>query len=195
MDLTEAARQVLLYIAPLIAGGALAKVGEDATDTATELLGRVWDALGRRFRGHDEAEAALTLFKAKPQNEARRQIIEAQVIERFEADPAAAAELIALATSIAALSPPAAPQSQHNQIIGGNANVGTALAGDLHGNLTIGSLDQSRNKGTGDPRGRPPVTSAPARPAFPDTLSADGVHFSFGHALIIGVGSYANTRL
>ncbi|MBX0331505.1 hypothetical protein K2Z83_28020, partial [Oscillochloris sp. ZM17-4] len=186
MDLTEAARQVLLYIAPLIAGGALAKIGEDTTDTAIELLGRVWDALGRRFRGHDEAEAAMTLFKAKPQDEARRQIIEAQVIERFEADPAAAAELIALARSIAALSPQPAPQRQHNQTISGNANVGTALAGDLHGNLTIGSLDMSRSKGV--PRTAPapaaaPPAAAPRQRVDDSTLSADGVHFSFGHAL------------
>ncbi|MBX0330744.1 hypothetical protein K2Z83_24105 [Oscillochloris sp. ZM17-4] len=42
-DLAEAARQVLVYIAPLIAGGALAKIGEDTADTATELLGRIGD--------------------------------------------------------------------------------------------------------------------------------------------------------
>ena len=196
--LAEASCQVLIYIAPLIAAGALAKIGEDASDTATELLGRVWDALGRRFRGHDEAEAALTLFKAKPENEARRQIIEAQVIERFEADPAAAAELIALAKSIAALSPPAAPSRQHTQTIGDSANVGIAIAGDHHGNLTIGSLDQSRNKGTSPAAPAPAaasVAAAPRQRVDDPTLSADGVHFSYGHALIIGVGAYANPRL
>jgi len=70
MDLSEAARQVLVYISPLIAAGALAKIGEDATDTATQLLGRVWDTLARRLQGHKKAEAALTLYEDEPQNPA-----------------------------------------------------------------------------------------------------------------------------
>ncbi len=198
--LAEAARQVLIYIVPLIAAGALAKIGEDASDTATELLGRAWDTLARRFRGHDEAEAALTLFKAKPQDKARQHIIEAQVIERFEADPAAAAELLALAQAIAAMSPPAAPSRQHTQTIGDQANVGVAIAGDHHGNLTIGSLDMSRNKGVppAAPASAPaasPVVVAPRQRVDDPTLSADGVHFSYGHALIIGVGTYQDRRI
>lgn len=35
----------------------------------------------------------------------------------------------------------------------------------------------------------------PIRPALPATLSADGVHFTAGHALLIGVGSYAGAGL
>ena len=70
MDLSEAARQVLVYISPLIAVGALAKIGEDASDTASELLGRVWDTLARRLQGHKKAEAALTLYEDEPQNPA-----------------------------------------------------------------------------------------------------------------------------
>jgi hypothetical protein len=50
LTLTDAARTVLTYIAPLIASGALAKIGEEATDEATRLLGRVWDAATARPR-------------------------------------------------------------------------------------------------------------------------------------------------
>jgi len=196
MDLSEAARQVLVYISPLIAAGALAKIGEDASDTASELLGRVWDTLARRLQGHKKAEAALTLYEDEPQNPALQQQVQQRVVEVFGQEPAAAQELLALAQAIAALNPPPVTQRQYNQNISGNANVGTAIAGDLHGNLTIGSLDMSRNK-----RISPGAPARAATPANPQpltprqhisdaTLSADGVHFSYGHALIIGVGTY-----
>ena len=196
MDLSEAARQVLVYISPLIAAGALAKIGEDASDPASELLGRVWATLARRLQGHKKAEAALTLYEDEPQNPALQQQVQQRVVEVFGQEPAAAQELLALAQAIAALNPQPASQRQHNQTISGNANVGTAIAGDLHGNLTIGSLDMSRNK-----RISPGAPARAATPANPQpltprqhisdaTLSADGVHFSYGHALIIGVGTY-----
>lgn len=197
MSLADAARTVLVYIAPLIAAGALAKIGEDATDTATEMLGRVWDALGRRFQGHRKAEAALTTLEDEPQSQDVQQRVERHIVEVFGRDPAASAELIALAREVAALGPSPGPQRQHTQIIGGNANVGAAVAGDVHGGLTIGSLDLSRGKRA--PAGVRPPASLPAptpRGRVDDaTLSADGVHFSFGHAVVIGVADYADPRL
>lgn len=156
ITLTEAARTVLIYIAPLIAAGALAKIGEDATDEATRMLERVWDALGRRMRGHAESEAVLTLFAAKPTDPLRQQVIEAEVIERFQADPVATQELIALARAVAALAPSSGPQRQHTQIIKDKARVGIAVAGDVHGNLTLGSLDPLSPKADPVAAGTPP---------------------------------------
>lgn len=44
--------------------------------------------------------------------------------------------------------------------------------------------------------GPSPTLSAPERPEpLPADLSADGTHFSFGHALIIGIADYADQRL
>ncbi len=46
------------------------------------------------------------------------------------------------------------------------------------------------------PAARPPLpTTAATRPPLPTTLSADGVHFTNGHALLIGVGTYKQTYL
>jgi hypothetical protein len=49
--LSDAARTVISYIAPLIAGGALAKIGETAANASQHLLGQAWDALSRAVRG------------------------------------------------------------------------------------------------------------------------------------------------
>lgn len=219
MSLAEAARLVFLTLAPIIATGAVNKLGEDITDTLTESLGRAWEAVERKIKrplsdsekaglattaatvearldASSEAQAALTLYRARPENPAYQQIVEEQIAEVFKASPD---ELLALARAISALSPPPAPQRQHTQVIKDNATVGTAIAGDLQGNLTIGSLDLSRNKqvGPAQPAASPTSPTAPAARQRVDdpALSADGVHFSFGHALLIGVGAYQHPRL
>ncbi len=103
MSLAEAARTVLALSAPQIAGGAPAQIGENATDPTTVLLGRLWDVLGRRFRGHAEAEAALTLLTTRPTEPLYQQIVAAQIVERFQSDPAATEELLAVTHALAAL--------------------------------------------------------------------------------------------
>jgi hypothetical protein len=45
MDPLELARQALIVLAPLVAQGALAKLGEDTTDHVTQLIGRAWGLL------------------------------------------------------------------------------------------------------------------------------------------------------
>jgi hypothetical protein len=156
MDLTDAARQVLASISPLVATGALAKIGQEATDTSTELLGRAWDTLTRRFEGHKKAEAALTLYEDEPLNPALQQQVEQRIIEVFGQEPTAAQELLDLAQAVAALNP------------------------------------ESR---TGAPGSFPERPAVPALPELPATLSADGVSFSYGYALIIGVGNYKQPDL
>ena len=89
--------------------------------------------------------------------------------------------------------------SRHVQNISGNAKIGTNIVGDHHGNITIGALDFSDNKRViTAPGTRTPPAPAPTptpRPPLPATLSADGVHFTAGHALLIGVGSYEHWGL
>lgn len=112
----------------------------------------------------------------------------AQVAAR---DPAVTAGVQALATAVAGLTGQA-PARSHAITISGQAQVGQAIAGDVHGGITAGPVDVSKPTIIGAAR---PLASTPApppvRPALPATLSADGVHFSYGHALLIGVGSYS----
>ena len=49
--------------------------------------------------------------------------------------------------------------------------------------------------GASAPSAPQPVPVPENRAPLPATLSADGVHFSYGHALIIGVGAYQHPRL
>ena len=227
-SLAEAARTVFLAIAPLIAGGVIAKIGEDVTDVAKETLTKAWTAVERRFTGSTEATIAVQLYKANPQNSLYQQVVESQIIDVYKDVPD---ELRALARAIAALPSTGSPtqgartvnardnarigvvnqgdiagdahfgpvdMSQQTQTIGDNANVGIAIAGDHHGNLTIGSLDQSRNQGVPPAAPAPaatPVVAAPRQRVDDPTLSADGAHFSYGHALIIGVGTYATPTI
>ncbi|NTU85737.1 MAG: caspase family protein [Chloroflexales bacterium] len=165
MTLADAARMVLLAVAPLIAGDATATGSDDATDTATEPLVRDWEAVEARFRrelsaaeraglaraaevvvealtGQPKAARALDYFRADPQDDEAQHILEGQMVAVFRSAPD---DLTALANTIAAI------------------HLLHPMAG-----------------------GRAPLPSA---------LSADGVHFSYGHALIIGVDAYANQQL
>ncbi len=218
MSLAEAARLVFLTLAPIIATGAVSKMGEDITDTLKESLGRAWDAVEQRVKrpvsateraaltpqvvviesrlaANPKAARAVDYFRADPEDADAQRIVETQMVEVFKTNPS---ELLVLAKAIAALSPPSTSQRQHTQTIGDNANVGIAITGDHHGNLTIASLDQSRNKGVPPAAPAPaasPVVAAPRQRVDDPTLSADGAHFSYGHALIIGVGTYASPTI
>ncbi|NJM07342.1 caspase family protein [Candidatus Gracilibacteria bacterium] len=98
------------------------------------------------------------------------------------------------------LAPPAAaPSRQVTQNFGENARIGTNIVGDLQGGLTIGSIDLSEGKREisvpGAAAASPPGARL-TRPRMLDaTLSSDGVHFSFGHALLIGVAAYQDSGL
>jgi len=173
--LADAARTVLTYISPLVAAGALAKIGEHATDMSLTLLHRAWTLLTQRLHGNKKAEAALTLYEDEPMNATLQQQVEQRIIDLFRNEPTAMQELLDLARVISA-QPGTVPQHLTN--ISGNANVGTVIVGDLKGNLTIGAIDFSRNKGT-------PTAPSAAIPApterstlvpLPPTLSADGMH-------------------
>ena len=138
-QLTELARQVLTYLGPLIAAGALAKVGEDTLDQAKLLAQRTWALFQHRFQGNDEAQAALTLFKAKPEDAGRKQIVEGEIVTDFARQPDAVAELQALVAEARQLNllPQQVAGRIHNQHIGDDAQVGVAVAGDVHGGINV----------------------------------------------------------
>ena len=135
-QLSELALHLVEGIAPLVAGGTLAKIGETTTDTAVNALSRAWDMLQRQFAGNRKAEAALDIFEEeanKPDSQAR---VAQQIVAVFQSDPAAIAELGVLVDELRRLRPQLpAPQRTHNQNISGNAHVETAVTGDVHGGV------------------------------------------------------------
>jgi Caspase domain len=252
-QLLEMARQLVGYAGPLVAGGALAKLGENSTDASIGWLKGAWGLLQRRFQGNKQADAALTVFEMEATQPANQERVAQQIVALFQHDPVALEELRALVEELRRIQP--TPQRSHTQNISGNARVGTAIAGDNHGNVTSiggnvtgpvlsgtfsgpvdiggsgdritvgdisgssgiaigrgasstvrnvntgggdyaeGSLDKSRRTiiGGGDPAIQAAsVAGQRTRGMLPPTLSADGVHFSYGHALLIGVGEYAS---
>jgi uncharacterized caspase-like protein len=88
----------------------------------------------------------------------------------------------------------------HQVHVSGNAQVVQAIAGDVQGGLTVGPIDFSRktivapSRPAGTSQSHSPATPT-ARPPLPATLSADGEHFTYGHALLIGVGTYQRDSL
>ncbi len=147
-QLQELARHVLLYLAPLIAAGALAKVGEDTVDQAKSLAQRTWVSLQHRFQDNEEAQAALTLFKAKPEDIGRQQIIEGEMIRVLENHPDAVTELQTLVAEARQLNllPQQVAGRIHNQYISGDAQVGAAIAGDVHGGINVPAMPPKQPK-------------------------------------------------
>jgi hypothetical protein len=150
-QLLDLARLLVTGIAPLIAGGALAKIGENATDTTTQILGRAWGMLQRRFRGQRKAEAALTIFEDEADKPESQERVAQQIVAVFQHDPAAIAELRAIVEELRRIQPqPAPPQRSHTQTISGKAQVGAAVAGDVHGPITVTQQSGGINFGSGN---------------------------------------------
>ncbi len=150
-QLPDLARLLVAGIAPLIAGGALAKIGENATDTATQTLGRAWGMLQRRFQGQRKAESALTILEDEADRPESQERVAQQIVALFQSDPAAIAELRAIVEELRRMQPqPLPPQRSHTQTISGNAQVGTAVVGDVHGPITVTQQSGGINFGSGN---------------------------------------------
>jgi hypothetical protein len=147
--LVDLAQYVVDYSAPLIAGGALAKFGENATDTTTGIVGKLWGLLTRQFQGNRQAEAALTVFEDEPDDPKSQERLMQHIIACFQGQAAAIAELADLVREIQAAQ--GAPQAvqQRTLTIRDQARVGTVVQGDVGGNLTIGptTLGDQHNAG------------------------------------------------
>ena len=194
-QIVDLAKQLMVLISPLVAQGALEKLGENTADATQRMLGRAWDLLRRRFAGDEDAEEALRYYQRRPDDAARQQIVADQIVARCGGDSAALAELAELVSQLRAGAAPSAGRS-HRIDIGGSAQVGVAIAGDQHGGITVGAQDLSRDRRTivAGPGVQPvhaPLEDIRPRGRIDDTtLSADGTHFTYGHALLVGVGAY-----
>jgi uncharacterized caspase-like protein len=202
-ELLPLAQQLVTLISPLIAQGALAKIGENTTDATQGLLKQTWDALKRRFAGNPKAEAALVIYQDEADDPKSQERLAQQIVACFQDNTAAINELSDLARQLTAqLGTPITPSRTHTANVSGNAQVGSLTVGDVHGGPTVGPIDFSKRTivsapGQTTPRPTQPAHPTPSgsRPALPATLSADGVHFTAGHALLIGVGQYARSGL
>jgi hypothetical protein len=151
-QLLDLARLLAAGIAPLIAGGALAKIGENATDTTTQLLGRAWGMLQRRFRGQRKAEAALTIFEDEADKPESQERVAQQIVAVFQHDPAAITELRAIVEELRRMQSQSACRrgAAIPRSISGSAQVGAAVAGDVHGPITVTQQSGGINFGSGN---------------------------------------------
>lgn len=150
-QLLDLARLLVTGIAPLIAGGALAKIGENATDTTTQILGRAWGMLRRRFRGQRKAESALTIFEDEADRPESQERVAQQIVAVFQHDPEAIAELRAIVEELRRTQPqPVSSQRTHTQTFSGQARVDTAIAGDVHRTVNVTRQSGGINVGSGN---------------------------------------------
>lgn len=197
----QIARDLLVWAGPLVAGGALAQAGAEATDQSTQLAQRAWRAIQGWLARDADAADDLRKLEKRPEDTDRQQIVAKALAQIAASDAAVAQELAALKHALSQLQPGAGSRT-HQAFVSDSAQVGVLNVGDLHGGLTVGPIDFSKRTIISTPIGTPrpgaPTSAAapaPARPALPTTLSADGTHFSYGHALLIGVGSYQRAAL
>lgn len=191
-------KDLLLLISPLVAQGAIQKLGENTTDATSGLLKRAWGLLQGRLKSND-AQSALTVYQSLPNSADIQALVAQQIAAHFQADQAAITELRQLVEQLRVSADKPSAQRTHQVNVSGNAQVGTAVAGDFHGDLTVGPIDFSRKTiiapGRSAASPQPVAPAARSRPALPSALSADGEHFSYGHALLIGVGAYQHDWL
>lgn len=99
----ELVTQLLTGLAPFIAQGALAKLGEDTTDRVTALVGRAWGRVQAWGGGSRQSDAALTLYEETPHDQGLQARVAQHVAARLEHDPAALEELRRLLDELHAL--------------------------------------------------------------------------------------------
>jgi hypothetical protein len=143
-------QDLLLLISPLVAQGAIQKLGEDTTDRVTLLAQRAWGALQQRFTGMPKAEAALTLYEDEPSDPGMQQRIAQQIAACFADHQDAITELEEIVHELRAATGAPPAQRTHTQNISGNAQVGVAVSGDVHGGISHVQQSGGINFGSGN---------------------------------------------
>lgn len=137
-QLIETAKQLVVLVSPIIASGALSKVGEDATDCVTSLAKRVWDTFQHRLGGDQDVADDLRRYAQQPTSTARQQII-IEHLATHANDDALLADLQALVAELHEATG-TTPTEQRTMTIGDQVQVGVANQGNIGGNLTIGPI-------------------------------------------------------
>jgi hypothetical protein len=125
---------IALTAAALLAKKALEAAGGKAGEGAWAALGRIADAVRRRFSGDPEVTDTLDRLEAKPTSEARTAEVAEVLGDRLQADPTFAEELARLIDQAKATSPQTASfvtTVQDNAYVGKLTNIGQ-VGGDVH---------------------------------------------------------------
>ena len=153
-------------------------------------LAQAWAQLKQRLAANELANATLVLFASDPGNDYLQRRL-AQTLDAHLA-PAELERLIhvgqgsgaAVSSQINAAEAARVERSGHKVL---------APFGPVETPKTVGARGQIIDSPIiGGPQ---PASAAEGRAPLPATLSSDGVHFSYGHALIIGVGAYQDPAI
>jgi hypothetical protein len=187
----DPAQQLVARFAAVIDGGAFTPGGPPASGP----LAQLWTTLEQRLADDRLGAATLLLFTSDPSS-ADLQARLAQALAQHLAPTELQAMLITLQGD--APSVRARISAAEDALIQGSGHKVLAPPGPVDLETSAGQ----RGRIIDSPitivgSGGPTSSAAPApRPApLPATLSADGVHFSYGHALIIGVGQYRDPSI
>lgn len=194
MSDTELSQQLIQRLAAALAAGGFDPGGAQGGPSAPA---QVWAAIERRLAGDPLASAALLLFASDPAS-ADLQGRLAQALARHIPGE----ELRALLAALQGGGEPAVRSrilADEDGLVQGSGHRVLAPSGpvDLEtragkGGRIIDSPIVVAGAGAPTPPGPAPT---PRREPLPASLSADGVHFSYGHALVIGVGQYRDPRI
>jgi hypothetical protein len=194
MTVEHITQEVARRIAEAIGAGALA-----AETAAAPIAARAWAELRRRVAGDRTAEAIVTLFEGDSGSADMQRRLADLLVTRFSAG-----ELDQLLAALRGDT--AAPQvrsrisADEDALIQGSGHKVLAPGGAVDLATTAGKRGRIVDSpitivGAGAPASEGATAQPVSRPALPSTLSADGTRFTYGHALLIGVGTYQQDDL
>lgn len=157
VNLPDLAQHLMRQLAPLITSG-----NTDLPAAAQHILRQVLTTLARWFENDEDARLTFQLYRNKPGDIQRQQILAEQIVNYCMQNTHALHELITLVAQMQALpgQPGYTANRIHTQMISDQAQVGVAVAGDVHGSLIVGGEKQVANANV-----PPGAVSADATPA------------------------------
>jgi hypothetical protein len=164
---------------------------------------RVLARLRELLRGDDVAAATLLMFESDPQSDYPRQRLsqvlatqlDAGTLEQLASELQSSTQAPGINSSIEAGEEAVVERSGH-KIVAPDVPVNVGTRAGTRGRISdSGVTIIGKTVSPQEPSPTQPAAQRPARGTLPATLSADGTHFSYGHALLIGVGTYHRTNL
>lgn len=139
MDTKQAlllAHDLVVWVGPHVAGSALATTDEPTSDQTTALARRVWQQIQGWVADDEDAASDVRRLAKQPEKPSLQNLVAEALAEHAANSQAIASELTALHRELVALRGGTTPGRSHTQTISGNAQVGTAISGDVHGPVT-----------------------------------------------------------
>jgi hypothetical protein len=151
------AQQLAALLAPHAAQGTLLQPGEHTNDASGEVAQRAWGLVQRQLQGSEDGADAMRMYQRKPDDRGRQHILAQQLVEALQGHAASTAELAAVVRELQGQ----AANSSHTANVGGHAQIGTMIVGDVHGGLTTGPINFGvRPQGQAEASGAAPGEAA-----------------------------------